>query len=108
MIMPIGIIEQSTEDGATFILTRPGDHNILKVNSPVMVRNTHRGRRGHPQRGHGPKPGHGNRTHHRDVQSSGIQNRPLLAKRRGYPGPRLRRSLDSSVSDNTRAVYNSA
>ena len=42
MIMPIGIIEYPTEDGATFILTRPGDHNILKVNSPVMVRNTHR------------------------------------------------------------------
>ena len=42
MIMPIGIIQQPTEDGATFILTRPGDHNILKVNSPVMVRNTHR------------------------------------------------------------------
>ena len=41
MIMPIGIIEQPTEEGATFILTRPGDHNILEINSSVMVRNTH-------------------------------------------------------------------
>ena len=40
-IMPVGIIEQSTEDGATFILTRPGDQSILKVNSSVMVRNAH-------------------------------------------------------------------
>lgn len=41
MIMPVGMIEQSTEDGAIFILTRPGDHSILKINSPVKVRNTH-------------------------------------------------------------------
>ena len=37
MIMPIGIIEQSTGDGATFKLTRPGDHSNLKINSPVVV-----------------------------------------------------------------------
>ena len=42
MIMPIGIIEHSTEDGAIFKLTRPGDHSTLKINSPVMVWNTHR------------------------------------------------------------------
>ena len=41
MNMPIGIIEQPTEEGATFRLTRPGDHSILKIDSPVMVRNTH-------------------------------------------------------------------
>ena len=41
-IMPIGIIEQSTEDGAIFKLTRPGDDSALKINSPVMVWNTHR------------------------------------------------------------------
>ena len=41
MIMPVEMIEQSTEDGAIFILTRPGDHSILKINSPVTVRNTH-------------------------------------------------------------------
>ena len=41
-IMPIGIIEQSTGKGVTFILTRPGDPRILKINSSVMVRNTHR------------------------------------------------------------------
>ena len=41
MIMPIGIIEQSTEDGATFIATRPGNHSTLKINSSVIVRNTH-------------------------------------------------------------------
>ena len=40
-IMPIGIIKHSTEDGATFILTRPGDHNTLKINSSLTVRNTH-------------------------------------------------------------------
>ena len=40
-IMPVGIIEQSTGDSATFTLTRPGDPNILKINSSVMVRNTH-------------------------------------------------------------------
>ena len=39
MIMPIGIIEKSTEEGATFRLTRPGDHNTLKTNSPVVVWN---------------------------------------------------------------------
>ena len=33
MIMPIGIIEQSTEDGAIFKLTRPEDHSALKINS---------------------------------------------------------------------------
>ena len=37
MIMPIGIIEQSTEEGATFRLTRPGDRSILTINSPVVV-----------------------------------------------------------------------
>ena len=37
MIMPIGIIYQSTEDGAIFKLTRPGDHSTLKINSSVMV-----------------------------------------------------------------------
>ena len=41
MIMPIGIIQHPTEDGAIFTLTRPGDPNILKINSSVMVRNTH-------------------------------------------------------------------
>ena len=40
-IMPVGIIEQSTGDSATFTLTRPGDPNILKIKSSVMVRNTH-------------------------------------------------------------------
>ena len=30
-----------TEEGAIFTLTRPGDPNILKINSSVMVRNTH-------------------------------------------------------------------
>ena len=40
-IMPVGIIEQSTEDGATFILTRQGDHTTLKIASPVTVWNTH-------------------------------------------------------------------
>ena len=39
MIMPIGIIQQSTEEGATFKLTRPGDHSILKTNSSVVVWN---------------------------------------------------------------------
>ena len=42
IIMPIGIIRQSPGDGATFKLTRPGDHNALKINSSVIVRNTHR------------------------------------------------------------------
>ena len=37
MIMPIGIIKQSTGDGATFKLTRPGDRSTLKTNSPVVV-----------------------------------------------------------------------
>ena len=37
MIMPIGIIQQPTEEGATFRLTRPGDHSIIKTNSPVVV-----------------------------------------------------------------------
>ena len=41
MIMPVEMIEQPTEDEATSILTRPGDHSILKINSPVTVRNTH-------------------------------------------------------------------
>ena len=40
-IMPIGIIQQPTENGATFKLTRPRDPTILKINSSVMVRNTH-------------------------------------------------------------------
>ena len=40
-IMPIGIIEQSTKDDAIFKLTRPADPSILKINAPVMVRNTH-------------------------------------------------------------------
>ena len=40
-IMPVGIIEQSTEDGATFILTRQGDHTTLKINAPVMVWNSY-------------------------------------------------------------------
>ena len=40
-IMPIGIIKQSTEEGASFILTRPGDDSTLKINSPVRVWNTH-------------------------------------------------------------------
>ena len=40
-IMPVGIIKQSTEEGAIFTLTRPGDHSILKINSSVTVRNTH-------------------------------------------------------------------
>ena len=35
--MPIGIIKQSTGDGATFKLTRPGDRSTLKNNSPVVV-----------------------------------------------------------------------
>ena len=39
MIMPIGIIEQPTEEGATFRLTRPGDHSTLKTNSPVVIWN---------------------------------------------------------------------
>ena len=39
MIMPIGIIQQPTEDGATFILTRPEDRSTLKTNSPVVVWN---------------------------------------------------------------------
>ena len=42
MIMPIGIIEQSTGDGATFKLTLPGDSSSIKINSSVIVRNTHR------------------------------------------------------------------
>ena len=41
-IMPVGIIEQSTGDSAIFTLTRPGDPSILKINSSVIVRNTHR------------------------------------------------------------------
>ena len=41
MIMPIGIIQQPTEDGATFIMTRPGSHSTPKINSSVIVRNTH-------------------------------------------------------------------
>ena len=41
MIMPIGIIEQHTEDSAIFKLTRPGDDSALKINSPMMVWNTH-------------------------------------------------------------------
>ena len=40
-IMPIGIIEQSTEKWATFRLTRPGDHSTFKIDSPVTVWNTH-------------------------------------------------------------------
>ena len=40
-IMPIGIIQQPTEDGAIFIMTRPGNHSTLKINSSVTVRNTH-------------------------------------------------------------------
>ena len=40
-IMPVGIIEQSTEDGAIFKLTRPGDHSSLKIDSPVTISNTH-------------------------------------------------------------------
>ena len=40
-IMPIGIIEQSTKDDAIFKLTRPADPSILKINSPVMVWNSH-------------------------------------------------------------------
>ena len=40
-IMPIGIIEQSTKDGAIFKLTRPGDRSILKINAPVMIWNSH-------------------------------------------------------------------
>ena len=39
MIMPIGIIEQPTEKGATFRLTRPRDRSILKTNSSVVVWN---------------------------------------------------------------------
>ena len=39
MIMPIGIIQQPTENGATFILTRPEDRSTLKTNSPVVVWN---------------------------------------------------------------------
>ena len=41
-IMPIGIIEQSTEDIAIFTLTRPEDRSTLKINARVMVWNTHR------------------------------------------------------------------
>ena len=40
-IMPVAIIEQSTEDGATFILTRQGDHSTPQINAPVMVWNAH-------------------------------------------------------------------
>ena len=40
-IMPIGIIKDSTEDSATFILTRPGDDSTLKIHSPVRVWNVH-------------------------------------------------------------------
>ena len=39
--MPAGIIKQSTEDGATFKLTRPGNSSSIKINSSVMVWNTH-------------------------------------------------------------------
>ena len=39
--MPVEIIKQSTREGAIFILTRPGDHSSLKINSPVRVWNTH-------------------------------------------------------------------
>ena len=42
MIMPIGIIEQSTEDSAIFTLTRPEDRSTLKINARVMVWNAHR------------------------------------------------------------------
>ena len=41
-VMPVGIIEQSTKEGAIFTLTRPGDPSNLKINSSVMARNTHR------------------------------------------------------------------
>ena len=37
MIMPVGIIEQSTAESAIFILTRPEDHSTLKIGSSVMV-----------------------------------------------------------------------
>ena len=40
-IMPVGIIEQSTKDGAIFKLTRPGDHSSLKIDSQVTISNTH-------------------------------------------------------------------
>ena len=39
MIIPIGIIKQSTEEGAIFILTRPREHTTLKINSSVVVWN---------------------------------------------------------------------
>ena len=38
-IMPIGIIKQSTENGAIFKLTRPGHPTTLKINSPVVAWN---------------------------------------------------------------------
>ena len=40
-IMPVGIIKQSTEEGAIFKLTRPADPTTLKINSSVILRNTH-------------------------------------------------------------------
>ena len=41
--MPIGIIDESTPDGAVFTMTRPQDHRDLQPDAAVTVWNHHQG-----------------------------------------------------------------
>ena len=41
VFMPIGIIDESTQDGGIFSLTRPDDHKTLQAGDPVTVWNMH-------------------------------------------------------------------
>ena len=40
-IMPIGIIDESSENGAIFTLVRPGDRDTLRPGTPITVWNFH-------------------------------------------------------------------
>ena len=41
VFMPIGIIDESNQDGGIFTLTRPDDHQFLQAGDPVTVWNMH-------------------------------------------------------------------
>ena len=41
VFMPIGIIDEATQDGGVFTFTRPQDHETLKPGDPVTVWNFH-------------------------------------------------------------------
>ena len=88
--MPVGIIEQSTEDGAIFKLTRPGrPHHLSESTHRVMVWNAHWDQdeilSGVMIRGQVTEIGPTTATFKVRSKSN---TRPLLAERRGSPSRR--------------------